>query len=185
MCFSPWGKNIPWCRNVQNALLSNMFLQQGDNVNFSLFSLHHRSHETGKSIEPSSWDANDFYPVKDCSVLFLNPRVHYMVITWRCREGAAPTETNHQVAISFLIKWLLPVFFFCMPSQSVWWEYTCVCSSSVCSVNNIPEVKEMVFGSWFPFCMTAFPRTSLTPCVFFCFFYWTGKGLKSLMVWFM
>lgn len=111
MCFSPWGKNIPWCRNVQNALLSNMFLQQGDNVNFSLFSLHHRSHETGKSIEPSSWDASDFYPVKDCSVLFLNPRVHYMVITWRCREGAAPTETNHQVAISFLIKWLLPVFF--------------------------------------------------------------------------
>lgn len=118
MCFSPWGKNIPWCRNVQNVLLSNMILQQGENVNFSLFSLHHRSHETGKSIEPSSWDANDFYPVNDCSVLFLNPRVHYMVITWRCWEGAAPTETNHQVAISFLIKWLLPVFFACLLKAS-------------------------------------------------------------------
>lgn len=147
-----------------------------------------------ESTEASSWDTTDFYPVNDCSVLFLNPRVHYMVSTWRRWEGGAPTKTNNLVAISYLIKWLLPVFVcwfvcwfvFCVPSQSMCWEYTCI-SSSVLAVNRGRSRK------WF---YVLHNSTSVniinTLGVFFLFFLFflrnkgqTKLGLKSQMVWFI
>lgn len=57
----------------------------------------------------------------------------YITWSWRYREGAAPTETNHQVAISCLIKWLLPVFFLhafskCLLEIHVRLQLICSCS---------------------------------------------------------
>lgn len=80
---------------MQIALLYNMFLPHADNVIFLSICFCIISHmRQGKSAEASSWDTSDFYPVNDCSVLFLNPGLHYMVTAWRRWEGAGGTNQN-------------------------------------------------------------------------------------------
>lgn len=182
MCFSPWGKTLPWCGNVQNALLYNMFLPNADNVKFSLL----------VSASSVTWDkANLLRLPRETQVTFtrwMTAQFYFWTleyITWSphdvIKKGGAPPKTNHLAAFSYLIKRLLLVFFlswfffcflgrwlvFCMPSQSVCWEFTCV-RSPVHAVNNILEVKTRVFRSWIPFCTTALQQTTLTIA---CFFY--------------